>query len=59
MNDAERARVMCCLAAIEVNMSECQEVGAWWFQLGPDARHVWLEFQSVVRAYQHAVQNPK
>jgi hypothetical protein len=59
VSDAEKARVMCCLAAIEVNMTECREVVGWWFQLGPGARHVWLEWQSQIRFYQHAVQNEK
>jgi hypothetical protein len=58
MKDAERARAMCALAAVELNMSELHGIDGWWESLSSENRHDWLEFQGVVRAYQHELQNP-
>jgi hypothetical protein len=59
VKDAERARVNRALAAVELNMVECQEVDGWWLELGPDVRRRWREFQVEVRAYQRAVQKSR
>jgi hypothetical protein len=57
MKDVERARIMCALAAVELNMSECHSIEGWWEGLSEENRHEWLEFQGQVRAYQHGLQN--
>ena len=57
MKDTERARAMCALAAVEVNLSELHGIEGWWGSLGPENRHRVLEFQGEVRAYQHELQN--
>jgi hypothetical protein len=49
---------MCALAAVELNMSELHGIDGWWESLSGENRHEWLEFQGVVRAYQHELQNP-
>jgi hypothetical protein len=59
VKDSERARSMCALAAVEINMSELRDIEGFWDLLGPDGRHVWLEELAKVRAYQHALQNPE
>jgi hypothetical protein len=59
VKEVERARAMCALAAVELNMAELRDIEGFWDLLGLEGRRAWLEQLALVRAYQHAVQNPK
>lgn len=57
MKDGERARAMCVLAAIELNMSEAMAIEGWWKTIAPEDQAVWRRFQAWVRVLQHRAQN--
>ena len=58
MTETVRASAMCALAAVEINLSELQEIKGWWEGIGAADRYRLREFQATVREYQHSLQSP-